>query len=161
MTVAQAVSKIKSLQTAALTQVANVAMAHIMPFVPVDTGELRRSGHIEVKDASVDVVFGSSGPSAKYAAYQYSTAEQHLTDGDSMMRLLSAIPGEVKNGVKGRPNKSRYAAAYRYAVDNNLLTRFPGGARWFRILMEDTTVQKRMAQVYANYLKSSTGEAAA
>jgi len=159
MTVAQAVTKIKSLQQAALTQVANVAMSHIMPFVPIDTGELRRSGHIEVKEASVDIVFGGSGPSAKYASYQYDTAEQHLTDGDSMMRLLSAIPSDVKKSVKGQTNKSRYGAAYRYAVKNNLLTRFPGGVRWFKILMEDTTIQRRMAQVYANYLSASTNSA--
>lgn len=161
MTVAQAVAKIKGLQEAALVQVANVAMAHVMPFVPIDTGELRRSGHIEVKDSSVDVVFGNSGPSAKYASYQYSEAEQHLTDGDSMARILSSISPDVKKRVKGQTNKSRYAAAYRYAVDNNLLTRFPGGARWFRILMEDSTIQKRMAQVYANYLSASTNSRAA
>jgi hypothetical protein len=135
MTVAQAVTKIKSLQQEALKQVANVALSHVMPFVPIDTGELRRSGHIEVTDASVDVVFGSSGPSVKYASAQYgngepfSGPEQHLIDGDSMMRLLSAIPADVKKSVKGQANKSRYGAAYRYAVKNNLLTRFPGGAR--------------------------------
>lgn len=162
MTVSQAVAKIKSLQMAALTQAANVALAEVMPFVPIDTGTLRRSGHIEVHEASVDVVFGgANSPANDYASYQYDTAERHLIDGGSMNRILSIIPNDIKKKVKGQTNKNRYAAAYRYAVKNNLLTRFPGGARWFRILMEDGSVQRRMAQVYANYLKNSSSQAAA
>jgi hypothetical protein len=53
MTVAQAVTKIKSLQQEALKQVANVAMAHVMPFVPIDTGELRRSGTTSAKQVLI------------------------------------------------------------------------------------------------------------
>jgi hypothetical protein len=133
-----------------------------MPFVPINVGTLQKSGHIEVKDTSVDVVFGAKGSGAeKYAAYQYSTAQRHAIDGSSLGRILEAVPSSALSGVKGERDGTRYAAAYRYAVKNNLLTRFPGGVRWFRILMEDGRIQRRMSQVYANYLSASTNSRAA
>jgi hypothetical protein len=162
MTRDQAFTKIQSLQNAALTQVAYVAMAHVMPFVPIDTGRLRQSGKVESDSEGVNIVFGGAGSGVeKYASYQYATAERHLTDGGSLGRILEVIPPDIRKNVKGQTNRQRYAAAYRYAVDTDKLTRFPGGARWFRIILEDSGIQNKMAQVYRNYLKSSSNEAAA
>lgn len=158
MTVSQAVSRIKEIQMQALKMAAEVGLSHVMPFVPISTGELRRSGHIETDEESVDIVFGGKGSKAeKYASYQYAKAEQHLTDGATLQRILQIIPNDEAKRIRGRTDRSRYGAAYRWAVKNKLLTRFPGGVRWFRIMLEDGMIQRRMSQVYANYLKSALG----
>ena len=51
--------------------------------------------------------------------------------------------------VAGRGDKARYDAAYDKAVRENLLTRFPGGLRWFAIFMKDEQNLRMMRTVYA------------
>lgn len=162
MTVSQAVSRIKEIQMQALKMAAQVGLSHVMPLVPISKvheGGLRSTGRVEISDDSVDIVFGGKGTVAeKYAAYQYSKAQYHLTDGKSLGRILEAFASSAEaRKHAGKEDHKRYAAAYRWAVKNRILTKFPGGVRWFRILLEDGMIQRRMSQVYANYLKSAIG----
>ena len=46
MTAAQALTRIEAIQRKALVASAQVALAQVMPFVPIDTGALRESGKI-------------------------------------------------------------------------------------------------------------------
>lgn len=154
MNVQEAFFKIKQLQLEGLRQAGYVALAHVMPLVPIDKGTLRRSGKVETGTDDVELVFGGSGSGAEeYAAYQYSTAKRHLTSGDAMARILEAAPPDVKRKVKGKANSARYAAAYEHAVEAGILTTFPNGARWYEIILKDPTIQRRMAQAYAGSMR--------
>lgn len=162
---AKILNKLKAMQIKGLTAAAYVLLAHILPFVPIDKGvgedSLRGSAKIKPgQSGGVDISFGGSGASSKYAAYQYFEAKQHNFKGGAMARMLELLHGDDKNDVKGDINKDRYAAAYRQAVDEGTLTKFPNGARWFDIVLKDEEVQRRAWMVYAQTMRGNREAAA-
>jgi hypothetical protein len=156
MTTEQAIRAVKVVQIDALKKAANVALADVLPFVPIDRDLLRKSGKVTDNGQDVYIVFGdkSSGEVAKYAAYQYAKAERHYDTGGGVLgRLLQLFSGAPKRAAKGKANKARYTAAYR-AVKNQL-ERFPGGVRWFKRLLRADDTHRKMARVYANALRGA------
>lgn len=160
MTAAQALVRIEAIQRKALVASAQVALAQVMPFVPIDTGALRESGKIidNAQDNEVFLEFGGKGsqgknPGAvspsKYASNQYSTARRHFLRSGKLGRLLQLFTGAAKTRAKGKSNKSRYAAAYRQAIKNDSLTVFPNGVRWFKIILRSAEIRRKMASTYA------------
>ena len=148
-------NKLKAIQAKALTAAAYVLLAHILPFVPIDTGALRRSGKIVTDDAlDVSIRFGSP-ETADYLNYQYKTAQFHNFKNGAMARMLELLTGDEKESVSGEINKDRYAAAYQQAMDAGQLTRFPNGARWFEVIMKDPEVLHRAWVTYANALRAA------
>ena len=153
MTVDQAFEKIQALQVNALTRAAEVGLATVKPWIPKDRGTLRNTTRVEPGKESVDLVSGGNGSGAEeYAKYQYTTAKRHLQGSNGLEELRKLSPADMKKKLRGRTTGDKYSAAYDYAVDMNLLTKFPDGVRWFRILLKDATTQRKMAQVYARAL---------
>ena len=157
--------KLRAMQIKGLTAAAYVLLAHILPFVPIDKGvgedSLRGSAKIKPGESGgVEIGFGGSGESSKYAAYQYFEAKQHNFQNGAMARMLDLLHGEEKQGVTGEINQDRYAAAYRQAVDEGTLTKFPNGARWFDVVLKDAEVQRRAWAAYAQTMRGSRSSAA-
>lgn len=157
--------KLRAMQIKGLTAAAYVLLAHILPFVPIDKGvgedSLRGSAKIKPGESGgVEIGFGGSGESSKYAAYQYFEAKQHNFQNGAMARMLDLLHGEEKQGVTGEINQDRYAAAYRQAVDEGTLTKFPNGARWFDVVLKDEQVQRRAWAAYAQTMRGSRSSAA-
>ena len=141
--------KIRIAQSKALTVAAKYLLAQVMPFVPIDTGALRKSGKVvDGDDGSVHIKFGDP-KTEKYAGYQYEKAQLHNFTNGAMARMIELITSETKRSVKGSVDKKRYAAAYREAKDSGKLTRFPNGARWFDIVLFDEEVQRRAWYIFA------------
>lgn len=147
MTREQAFQKIKKLQMPALMRACEIVLPMIKLKIPAgDTGALKNTTRIEAGETSVDLVSGGRGSdAAPYAHYQYATAEQHLVRGGALAKMTSIISGEAS----GQGDKKRYSVAYRKAVSQNLLTRFPGGLRWFAVFMTDEKNLRMMRTVYA------------
>ena len=162
MTVEQALAKIKALQVNALTRAAEVGMVAVKPMIPIDSGRLRNTTKIEQGDGFVDMVSGGKGSGAEeYAAYQYGTgnpsdkkqAQRHLKGGAGLEQLRKLTPPEMKKSLRGQTAEAKYGAAYRFAVDMDLLQRFPGGVRWFNIMLKDDQLQSKMMRVYARAMQ--------
>lgn len=158
--------KLKAMQMKGLTAAAYVLLAHVLPFVPIDTGvgsdSLRGSAKVKPGESGgVDLSFGGSGNSSKYAAYQYFEAKQHNFKSGAMARMLELLHGGDKESATGKINKDRYSAAYRQAVKDGALTKFPNGARWFDVVLKDEQVQRRAWAVYAQTMRSRTQAASA
>ena len=156
--------KLRAMQIKGLTAAAYVLLAHILPFVPIDKGvgedSLRGSAKIKPGESGgVEIGFGGSGESSKYTAYQYFEAKQHNFQNGAMARMLDLLHGEEKQGVTGEINQDRYAAAYRQAVDEGTLTKFPNGARWFDVVLKDAEVQRRAWAAYAQTMRGSRSSA--
>jgi hypothetical protein len=148
-------NRLKAMQAKALTAAAYVLLAHILPFVPIDTGRLRETGKV-VTDSAMDVSIRFGSPeTADYLNYQYQTAQYHNFKNGAMARMLELLTGDEKASVSGEVNKDRYAAAYQQAMDAGKLTRFPNGARWFEIVMKDQEVLHRAWTTYANALRAA------
>lgn len=151
--------KLRIMQQKALTAAAYVLLAHVLPFVPIDIGvgpdSLRGSGTVKPVEGGIGISFGGSGNSADYAAYQYFEAKHHNFKNGAMARMLELLHGEERSDVTGEINKDRYGAAYRQAIDEGTLTRFPNGARWFEIVMKDKEVLHRAWMAYSNALRMS------
>lgn len=147
MTREQAFQKIKKLQVPALMRACEIVLPMIKMKIPEgETGILKNTTRIEPGENSVDLVSGGKGSdAAPYAHYQYEVAEQHLVRGGALAKMTSVLSGEAA----GRGDKARYNAAYQKAVSENLLTRFPGGLRWFEIFMKDSKNIQMMRTVYA------------
>lgn len=144
----------------ALTAAAYVLLAHVLPFVPIagnanDVNSLRGSREIKPIDGGIGISFGGRGDSSEYAAYQYYKAENHLFINGAMGRLVELLHGEERADVSGEISKDRYGAAYRQAMDEGRLTKFPNGARWFEIIMKDREVLQRAWSAYANALRAA------
>lgn len=144
----------------ALTAAAYVLLAHVLPFVPIagaegDPNTLRGSAKIKPVDTGVGISFGGDGDSKNYAAYQYYEAKNHYFNNGAMARLVELLHGEERADVSGEIGKDRYAAAYRQAMDEGRLTKFPNGARWFEIIMKDHEVLQRAWTAYANALRAA------
>lgn len=146
--------KIRIAQSKALTVAAKYLLSQVMPFVPIDTGALRRSGKVlDGDDGSVHIRFGDE-KTEKYTGFQYGSdtgdfAQFHNFRNGAMSRMLELITSETKITSRGKAGKRRYSAAYRDAKDAGLLTRFPRGARWFDIVMFDDEVQRRAWFIFA------------
>jgi hypothetical protein len=166
MTVEQALAKIKALQVNALTRAAEVALVAVKPMIPISDGTgtaktgqkpggvLRNTTKIEAGDESVDLVSGGKTSGAeKYAAYQYATAERHAQGPGGLQPLARLASPQMRKGMRGQTAGQKYAAAYRYAVDMDLLQRFPGGVRWFKIILKDDQLQSKMMRVYARAMQ--------
>lgn len=147
MTREQAFEKIKKLQVPALMRACEIVLPMIKLKIPAgDTGALKNTTRIEAGESSVDLVSGGQGSgAAPYAHYQYAVAEQHLVRGGALAKMTSILSGEAA----GKGDKKRYAVAYKKAVSENLLTKFPGGLRWFEIFMKDEHNLRMMRTVYA------------
>lgn len=146
---AKIMAKIKIAQSKALTVAAKYLLGEVMPFVPIDTGALRRSGKvIDGEDGSVSIKFGNE-KTEKYAGFQYDKAQYHNFTNNAMARMLELIESETRLSSKGKTGKRRYAAAYRDAKDSGKLTRFPNGARWFNIVLFDEEIQRRAWFIFA------------
>lgn len=151
---AKIMAKIKIAQSKALTVAAKYLLGEVMPFVPIDTGALRRSGKvIDGEDGSVSIKFGNE-KTEKYAGFQYGSdtgefAQFHNFTNGAMSRMLELIETETRLSSKGKTGKRRYSAAYRDAKDSGKLTRFPRGSRWFDIVLFDEEVQRRAWYIYA------------
>lgn len=168
---AKIMEKLKAMQQKALTVAAKYMLAEVMPFVPIDTGALRRSGKVKNGDnGGVVISFGESGDVSQYVGYQYGKidgqdsgeyAKQHNFKGNAMARMLELLHGGDKQTSRGKVGKRRYSAAYRQAVEEGTLTRFPNGARWFDIVLFDQEVQKRAWFVYAGAFRGISGSKAA
>lgn len=147
-------AKLKVMQSKALTVAAKYLLGQVLPFVPIDTGALRRSGKVvDGEDGSVHIKFGNE-KTEKYAGFQYGSdtgeyAQFHSFINGAMSRVLDLISSEKKISSKGKIGKKRYGAAYREAMDNGTLTRFPRGARWFDIVLFDEEVQRRAWFIFA------------
>jgi hypothetical protein len=160
MTAAQALTRIEAIQRKALSASAYVALAQVMPFVPIDSGALRESGKVidNAQDNEVLLVFGGQGSAGKnpgaatpdkYVSNQYAKAKKHFLTGGKLGRILSLFTGTAKKNYRGASNKSRYAAAYRQAIKNDSLTVFPNGVRWFKIILRSAEIRRKMATTYA------------
>ena len=147
--------KLRAVQNRALTAAAYVLLAHVLPFVQIDTGALRQSGKVKDFEGGVAISFGDSSPTSDYAAYQYFTAKNHNAQNGVMGRILDLLSGSARESVAGLTNKSRYQAAYEQAIANGLLTKFPNGARWFEIIMKDEAVQRRAWSAYSGALRAA------
>lgn len=151
---------LQAMQVKALRAAANVGLAHVLPFVPIDTGALRRSGKVIELDGGVALKFGDD-KTQDYVKAQYGQlegdsgkfAKRHHFSGGAMARLLALISASAKSRVRGKGNRARYSAAYREAVDNGNLFRFPNGAQWFDRILKDEQVQRRMWFAYAGALR--------
>lgn len=148
-------ARLQAVQMKALTAAAYVLLAHVLPFVPIDTGSLRASGKVKPVDNGIGLAFGGDSITEKYAAFQYYKAENHYFKSGAMARLLELLHGEERADVSGEIGKDRYAAAYRQAMDEGRLTKFPNGARWFEIIMKDREVLQRAWAAYANALRAA------
>ena len=162
MTTGQAINAIRAIQLNALRAAGNVGLTQVLPFVPIDTGDLRASGTVKDDGKDVYIVFGGKDAASRddkahpstYVANQYSTAERHYDTGGGVLgRLLQLFTGAPKKAAQGKVNRARYAAAYYHVKDQ--LTRFPGGVRWFRRILNSSDIQRKMARVYANALKAA------
>lgn len=146
--------KIRIAQSKALTVAAKYLLSQVMPFVPIDTGALRRSGKVfDGPEGAVHIQFGNE-KTEKYAGFQYGSdtgefAQFHNFTNGAMARMLELITSETRLSSRGKTGKRRYSAAYRDAKDAGLLTRFPRGARWFDIVMFDDEVQRRAWFIFA------------
>lgn len=169
---AKIIEKLKKMQQKALTAATKYLLGEVLPFVPIDTGALRRSGKVKDGDnGGVVISFGGSGNTVQYVEYQYGQidgqgggeyAKQHNFKGGAMARMLELLHGGDKMSSRWKVGKKRYSAAYRQAVEDGTLTRFPNGARWFDIVLFDQEVQKRAWFVYAGVFRgSSSGSKAA
>lgn len=151
---------LKSMQIKALRAAANVGLAHVLPFVPIDTGALRRSGKVVELDGGVALKFGDE-KTQDYVKAQYGQIEgasgkyarRHHFTGGAMARLLSLISASARSKARGKGNRARYSAAYREAVEEGNLTVFPNGAQWFERILKDEEVQRRMWFAYARALR--------
>ena len=157
--------KLRAMQIKGLTAAAYVLLAHILPFVPMgyNVGEDSLRGSAKIKpgeSGGVEIGFGGSGESSKYAAYQYFEAKQHSFQNGAMARLLDLFHGDEKKEVAGGTPEERYPAAYRQAVDEGTLTKFPNGARWFDVVLKDAEVQRRAWAAYAQTMRGSRSSAA-
>jgi hypothetical protein len=162
MTTDQAINAIRAIQLNALRAAGNVGLAQVIPFVPIDTGDLRASGTVKDDGKDVYIVFGGkdspgrpgkSNPSV-YVENQYSTAERHYDTGGGVLgRLLQLFTGAPKRAAQGNVNRKRYASAYYHVKEQ--LTRFLGGVRWFKRILNSSDIQRKMARNYANALKAA------
>jgi|JI10StandDraft_1071094.scaffolds.fasta_scaffold30895_6 hypothetical protein len=151
---------LQSMQVKALRAAANVGLAHVLPFVPIDTGALRRSGKVIELDGGVALKFGDE-KTQDYVKAQYGQlegasgkyAKRHHFTGGAMARLLSLISATARRSARGKGNRARYSAAYREAVEEGNLTSFPNGAQWFERILKDVEVQRRMWFAYARALR--------
>lgn len=147
-------AKLQIMQQKALTIAAKYLLSQVLPFVPIDTGALRRSGKVEDGEGnSVHIKFGNE-KTEKYAGFQYGTddgehAQYHNFQGNAMARMLELLTTEDTKSAKGKVGKKRYAKAYRDAMDSGKLTRFPRGARWFDIVLFDEEIQRRAWFIFA------------
>ena len=64
-------------------------------FVPVDTGLLRSTGHVEIPRPGPIVFLGYGGPAAKYALAQHENRGRHKVGQRKYLEIpmLAAIPG--------------------------------------------------------------------
>lgn len=151
---------LQSMQVKALKAAAKVGLTHVLPFVPIDTGALRRSGKVIELDGGVALKFGDD-KTQDYVKAQYGQleggsekfAKRHHFTGGAMARLLDLISAGARRSVRGKGKRARYSAAYREAVETGNLTRFPNGAQWFDRILKDEQVQRRMWFAYAGALR--------
>jgi hypothetical protein len=118
MTTDQAINAIRAIQLNALRAAGNVGLAQVIPFVPIDTGDLRASGTVKDDGKDVYIVFGGkdspgrpgkSHPS-EYVENQYSTAERHYDTGGGVLGRITDVGEnfvqlEVAEGVQVRIQK--------------------------------------------------------
>lgn len=157
------IEQLKVMQQKALTVAAKYLLSEVLPFVPIDTGALRRSGKVkDGENGGVVISFGGSGKASTYVEYQYGQidgssgtqfAKQHNFQNGAMARMLELLHGGDKMSSRGKVGKKRYGAAYRQALADGTLTRFPNGARWFDIVLFDEEVQKRAWFIYAGVFR--------
>lgn len=151
---------LQSMQVKALRAAGQVALTHVIDFVPINNGTLRGTGKVVEEDGFVGVKFGSS-KTQDYIGAQYGVfeggplkiARNHYISGGKLAPLLDLISGKTRKSKKGKANKKRYAAAYREALDSGKLTRLPNGAQWFNRILYDEEVQRRMWFAYARALR--------
>jgi len=147
---AKIMARLKVMQGKALRVAGFVFLAHMMPFVPVDRGFLRKSGKVVIaEDGSVDVKFGDE-KTEDYIDFQYHTAVNHSFVNGAMAPLVLLLHGDEEKKLKGAVHRKRYWAAYWQAIDDGKLTKFPNGARWFDVILNDKEVQRRGWFAYAN-----------
>lgn len=84
-------------------------------FVPVDTGLLRSTGHVEIPRPGPLVLLGYGGPAAKYALAQHENLGRHKVGQRKYLEIpmLAAIPGmdhrigrNLQKWLFGRASKS-------------------------------------------------------
>jgi len=152
-------NKLKAIQAKALTAAAWVLVAEIEPFIPINVGvgpdSIKGSRRVTAGPDGVEIGYGGSGKSQNYAAYQYFVAKQHNFKNGAMARLLDLLHGDARERASGLVDEKRYPIAYTQADSEGTLTKFPNGARWFDIVLNDKEVQHRAWVTYANALRAA------
>lgn len=138
MTFREVIADIIRVREEALEAAANAVITVVTPFVPIASGDLRRSQKVVKTKNGIEIDWDSE----PYARFQYNADESkpalhHLgTRGD--YRSISA-------------SDTTYSKRYRSLKGENKLT--PSRAKWFDAVLEDPVQLRRISQVYTNVIK--------
>jgi len=121
-------------------------------FIPIKSGDLRRSQEIEVYENGVELNYGENLP---YAKRQYYGPVNHLADSQGRPgRMVNYLSGSSRND-----SEANYAKAYEEAKAANALTLFQqGGAndpRWIHRVILSKKKSKTLSKVFVNALKGT------
>jgi hypothetical protein len=126
-------------------------------FIPIKSGDLRRSQEIEVFENGVELTYGENLPYAKKQYYgdKRTKAINHLADSQGRPgRMVNYLSGSSRND-----SEDNYWAAYKAADDANALTLFEqGGAndpRWIDRVLLSKKKKRTLSKVFVNALKKT------
>lgn len=128
--------KLNKANDRALVAAGGVVITHVTPFVPIASGELRRSGTVTQSEGKAFVEYGEGLP---YTRKQYFDELLHLGKRGQYRPLGST--------------ESVYRRNYREAKAQKKLT--PSRARWFDAVIKDDVTKNRVSRVYARALEAS------
>ena len=121
-------------------------------FIPIKSGDLRRSQEIEVYENGVELTYGENLP---YSKRQYYGPVNHLADSQGRPgRMVNYLSGSSRND-----SEANYAKAYEEAKAANALTLFQqGGAndpRWIHRVILSKKKSRTLSKVFVNALKGT------
>lgn len=137
---------------------ADLTAAEALNWIPINTGNLRRSQEVrQTGEAEFEIRIGEGIAYAKahYFGFEKRDGPGHIFESGQPVRILDRFAPETT----GQTDTSRYQNAYRQAKESGLIvSKFDGALEWYVRVLESPGFKERARNVFIKKLNEGIRE---